>query len=145
MRKLFRSLLPALLSVAFAPAPLPRPDAGKEDLKELQGTWLPVEEARAGRPRRVAEDWRVAIAGDRMTFLQGGVARVVYAIALDAGKRPKAIDMRAAGEGTFRGIYALKGDTLIVCTGTVSDLDRPKALVPTGPLQRREVYQRAKR
>ena len=34
-----RFVLSVVLSLAFAPAPFPKPDAGKEDLQKLQGEW----------------------------------------------------------------------------------------------------------
>src|SRR5205809_3770963 len=53
MRKALPSLLVAGLSLAFAPAPLPRPPkpaAAQDDMKQIQGTWEFVSRTYSGQP-----------------------------------------------------------------------------------------------
>ena len=49
MRKVAPFLLAGgVLSLAFAPAPLPKPDPSKEDLERMQGAWLRISATQGG-------------------------------------------------------------------------------------------------
>jgi uncharacterized protein (TIGR03067 family) len=103
-------LLAVGLSLAFAPAPFPRPakrDPNKEDLKKIQGTWQ--------EPGGFV--W--VIRGSRLKFVVGGKTISEWQITLDAGKKPKQFDLHwraGSGQGVSPlGIYRLQGDVLTVC------------------------------
>src|SRR5438876_567804 len=86
-------LLAALLSLAFAPAPFPRPgkrDTSESDLKKMQGAWVRVKNTFHGRSQE-ANDTPVTITGMRMQF---PAASDAWTITLDATKKPKTIDLK---------------------------------------------------
>jgi uncharacterized protein (TIGR03067 family) len=141
-----RCLLPLLVGfcLAFAPAPFPRPtktDAGKEDLKKMQGTWAVARRTLSGREITSRNaDMTVVIIGDRIRFLLQGELRTEWAITLDVTKNPKVLDRKkVAGIGraavarpgtgqplVLRGIYRLDGDTLQLShTSSRAGQDRP--------------------
>ncbi len=119
MRKCALLLLAAVLSLAFAPAPLTRPEPVKDDLKQMQGTWLVVSCTFEGRPIGEGIAHRMVIAGDRMTFFyaDGGVASK-WAFALGPKASPRSTDAKREDAPDYpacRGVYAVKGDTLTKC------------------------------
>lgn len=107
----------------------PADDAGAK----LQGEWTATKAQRDGKP---ADD----VIGHRLTFttnrfqIQSGERKTLHAgaIRLDPGARPPAIDF-AHAEGdlkdkTWKGIYALDGDTLTICDNAPDPAkDRPMA------------------
>src|SRR5262249_30534152 len=96
-------------------------DAKKE---KLEGTWAVVSGEKGGEkaPEGELEGVKIIIAGDKMTFQQGGKDQE-GSIKLDPGKKPKEIDI-TRGEKTARGIYELTGDTLKLCVAFTGS-DRP--------------------
>jgi uncharacterized protein (TIGR03067 family) len=103
-------LLAGCLSLAFAPAPFPRPikrDLNKEDLKLLQGTW------------KEPGGFVWMISGSRLIFMVGGKTISEWQITLNARKKPKQFDLHwraGSGQGVSPlGIYRLQGDILTVC------------------------------
>jgi uncharacterized protein (TIGR03067 family) len=132
------------LTVQAAPAPLPRPDASKAELKRLQGNWAPVSATLEGRPR-VAEH-AVVIAGDRFTYL-AGTLRQDWALTLDVRGRPKILDAKCISAPfaglVYQGIYRLDGDVLTICSiQSKRAADRPKDFTGKGPRQLVEVFRR---
>jgi uncharacterized protein (TIGR03067 family) len=153
MRKHALTVVAASLSLAFAPAPLPKPDATKADKKKLQGAWERLSYTRGGKPVPLvapnAGPVFAVVDGDHLTYRQGTLVHGKWAFTLDAKKAPKVMDMKWVNglDGrTHHGIYALEGDTLIVCsTSTGRAEDRPKDLSGTGPGHTRQVFRRSKR
>jgi uncharacterized protein (TIGR03067 family) len=148
MRRLTLLLL-ASLSLAFAPAPFGKADTSKADLKRLQGTWQLVAVTNGKNLARIG-DIRIVIAGNDVTVQIDGNVFGKWSFTLDAGKRPKAIDLTETVWETKRdegkGIYSLDGDTLRICWGKSSrEADRPKDLKRNRPSQCLEVYKRVKR
>src|SRR5207249_4888557 len=70
MRKSLLFLATAVLSLAFAPAPFPRPgkrgDTNESDLKKLQGAWTRVQLGIGTQPG--ADNCAVTITGTRLQF-----------------------------------------------------------------------------
>jgi len=116
MRKV--ALLLAAVALGFAPAPFPRPDRNKDDLKEMRGDWAQVSLNVAGQGRTVGS-YTLRIDGDRLTWLSEEKAFVAWAVTLDSRKKPKSINATGV-EGSvkgaaFVGVYKLEGDTLTIC------------------------------
>jgi uncharacterized protein (TIGR03067 family) len=112
-----RAVLPLLLlSLAFAPAPFPKPDrrAGRADLKAMQGEWVLVRETHATGPPRPKRHLGASFKRGRVTFFpEGDGLAGEWAVTLAAGEQPKAIDLKKGGR-LIRAVYSLKGDTLVV-------------------------------
>jgi uncharacterized protein (TIGR03067 family) len=113
-------LLLALLSLAFAPAPFPKPPGAKGSLavKNLVGTWriaaiyhypnrVPREPARAGATH-------VTITATGWEFK--GSAAASYELRLDPTKQPAELDFIRPGQGTphGRGLIRREGRALRV-------------------------------
>jgi uncharacterized protein (TIGR03067 family) len=129
--------LAARLSAPCAPAPLPKPDNPKTELKKLQGTWVITHQELAGSPRKVPGVVVEAVfTADRLAFQRLGRKTTEYAITLDLKKKPRTIDLKRPGTPTvFAGIYSLEGDTLKLCyflSKAKDGSDRPKSFVTTG-------------
>jgi RNA polymerase sigma factor (sigma-70 family) len=118
--------------------------ASKEDRERLQGTWRVVELVEAGRKAQadMIKDYRWDIEGDGFTMVgchadpeklepmrnaQGNVMQ--FRFSLDAGKRPKSVDISVDGSPCWVGIYELDGETLRVSTMKASSL-RPTDFAP---------------
>ena len=132
-----RRVLPffAVLSFAFAPAPFPKLKPLSDELKAIQGAWVPVKDVvwfrwhgcwggssilRGEGPPSDKIPW--VIEGDRLTW------RSHWAISVNSKKDPPEIDLvRVSPLPAFRrhGLYKLEGDTLIV---SMSESTRPKKL-----------------
>ncbi len=149
MRKHLAILLAAggLLSLAFAPAPLPKPAVpSKDDLKEMAGTWEIVERTSSGRPLK-SKLSTMAIAGERLTFYRAtGTVATQWVLTLDASKSPRWFDRRRDGKSNAmaHGVYELKGDKLTMCY-VRGGADRPTDLDGSKPGRWKEVYKRLKR
>jgi uncharacterized protein (TIGR03067 family) len=138
----------ALLSLAFAPAPFPRPSKPsglKGDLKALQGMWQQID-APAGHPADVV----LTVAGDRFTFSRRGKVASDWTARLDPTKTPAALDLRNArppGAGVVPevlGVYVLQGDTLRFAYSLGGPGSRPAA-VAAGPGVQLMSFRRSKK
>src|SRR5262245_15790509 len=104
-------------------------DAAKKDMERLQGTWTVVtmEEKGSKAPEEVLKDIAVEIKGDRIIISEKGKLVVEFRYKLDAGKKPRAIDLtHLSGDEkgkTELGIYEVEGDTARFC---VSDAARER-------------------
>jgi uncharacterized protein (TIGR03067 family) len=128
-----RSLLLALAAGVLVAAEAPKEDAGKKDLKAMQGTWEAVSHEEDGRKateeERKKAQVRLVVKGDEYTISFGKTVGGKGTLKLDPGKKPKQIDV-VLGDGPFKGkamlgIYELKGDELRVCTA-MPGKERPK-------------------
>jgi uncharacterized protein (TIGR03067 family) len=105
----------------------------QKEREALQGTWQVVGLEAAGRamPAYTYRGLTVVIAGDRITFRTRGGSRKEATFKLDPSARPRAIDLTFVGgkhKGKARrGVYALEGDTLRLCTDAPGR-ERPTAL-----------------
>jgi uncharacterized protein (TIGR03067 family) len=139
-------LLPAALSaLAFAPAPLPRPDRGKDDLKRMQGTWELVSFKVRGHPQQTGVH-RAVIAGERMTYYdKNGRLWSEWWLSLDTAKAPRRFVWKKGGSTgpvRFRGTYLLGKDELTIY---YSDVGSPADFEGGKPGRCCEVFKRAKR
>jgi uncharacterized protein (TIGR03067 family) len=128
-------LLALLPSLAFAPAPLPRPDRrpGGADLRGMQGEWVLVRESYATGPPRPKRHLRASVAGRGITFSpEGDVLAGWWAFALAPGEAPKAIDLTLA-DRLIRAVYSLKGDRLVLCWNLGVEAGRPTTMPSNSP------------
>jgi uncharacterized protein (TIGR03067 family) len=111
-------------------------DALKGDKEKLQGKWHIVSiavEDKVIKREDVPKEWKgtfekdLFVEGDRFGQIDYSNAK----IELDETRDPKQITVRDdGGKLTFRGIYALDGDTLKICmNGDGSDVRRPEEFV----------------
>jgi uncharacterized protein (TIGR03067 family) len=103
-------------------------DANKS---ELEGIWKGDRLDKAGKQLdEHAKMIRWEIKGDKITLIEGRL-RVQGTITVGSKQSPKAIDVKAQGEGgrisfVLVGIYALEGDVLKVCYTATKGAERPK-------------------
>ncbi len=139
-------LLPLLAtgtaSLAFAPAPFPRPDRrdGSLDLRKLEGTWK-VEQLvnfdAQGKVSSTITVWKeIHVEKGQWYFVQdGGGGRMrrstTYRLVIDGKKKPATIDFMRAGNPKpwMLGILALENDRLTVLYKPFGE-KRPEAFTP---------------
>jgi uncharacterized protein (TIGR03067 family) len=139
------ALLAAVLSLAFAPAPLPRPAKHKDDLTQAQGMWLLVSEVVSGHAQNL-RPLHVRIQGDRLSFIVKGVTADEWFITLDSKKAPKHLNMRRIPNGPPNGAlgtYTVAGDLLTLNINFGGP--RPADLTGGRPNERMMMFKREKR
>jgi uncharacterized protein (TIGR03067 family) len=149
MRKSALLLVAAVVSLAFAPAPLPRPAPNKDDRMQLQGTWERLTYTLGGQPvPLVAPNGgpiHAVFTGDHVTFTQGALTHGKWRITLDTRKSPKSFEMTWEQTGrTLWGVYELKGDTLTMCCST-NERERPTDFDGSKPGRYHSTFKRLKR
>jgi uncharacterized protein (TIGR03067 family) len=120
-------LLLVVLSVAFAPAPFPKPNR-QTDLEKLQGEWVTVKSVLEGDEVKLTPGRDTAVfKGDQISFVTGGTVSARWTITLGPAQQPRTLDLRGAGATNFiLGIYRLEGDTLTLCNRNLAGgKDRP--------------------
>src|SRR4051812_1909678 len=103
--------LVAVVSLAFAPAPLPRPVSRAVDLERMQGTWLLVQDRRNGPPAHLPA-LQAVVRRDRLTFLLGGKVADSWVITASPATKAKALDLsrdEALSPNRILAVYALEG------------------------------------
>lgn len=128
-----RSMSAVIVTATLVAAAASAQDAGKNDRRLLQGTWLLVEQVIDGTksPSELLErdEYRMVIEGDNFTNTKSGKEVLVRGTqALDPSRSPKTIN-RTFTEGdskgeTYPGIYKLEDGTLTICFAQ-SDDKRP--------------------
>jgi uncharacterized protein (TIGR03067 family) len=124
MRKNALLILAGLCLAARAhavPAPLPRP--GKNDPKNIQGTWSLTRLESGGRtlPAEMVARYRAEVTADSWSFTLSGRKAPAFTYTLDPKSKPKGIRLTrpgprpGLGDVTLYGIYDLQGDTLKLC------------------------------
>jgi hypothetical protein len=123
-------LVVAVLCIAFAPAPFPKPvswDGNKKDLKKMQGKWLfPM-------PDLLRTEYRVvSIKDDLLSFVSVNPPQV-WRMRFPRGGKPNRIDLHLVSPGAnppfssvLRGIYRIDGDKLAIgFSFSPDEKDRP--------------------
>jgi uncharacterized protein (TIGR03067 family) len=129
MRRSLALVLFGLWAAALPGAPPEEKESAREELRRLQGTWVPLKAELGGVPVKALEGAKLTIK-DNTYRVTAGKETDEGVLELMPGKSPKAMDVKGTkgpnmGK-TFPAIYEVKGDTLRVCY----DLDgkeRPKA------------------
>jgi uncharacterized protein (TIGR03067 family) len=146
MRKQLLFIAAAALSLAFAPAPFPRPGkrvTSESDLQRMQGTWVRVKLTIGGKPG--VQNVAMTITGNRMQWPSPSDA---WVIKLDPSKNPRTIDQHHANNenSVFRGVYRWDGDTLIICCRqNATEQTRPTDFDGSKPEVWYQVFKRQKR
>ena len=110
--------------------------APPDDLARLQGAWTCVSMERNGKPIPPDrfEGGRLVMDGDRFTFTRDGQVVTQGTRKLDPSKSPRAVDdthtLGTFQGKTYRGIYAIDGDTFRTCNGSAGQ-DRPTSFATT--------------
>jgi uncharacterized protein (TIGR03067 family) len=123
------SLLLVLIAILLQAVEVRGEDKGKDDLEKLTGVWTCVSGINDGKPLPddIVKQLKLTLTKDRYKTEKGQVVLFDGVYKIDAGQRPKHIDITApegeqAGK-TSQGIYALEGETLRMC---YANKDRPK-------------------
>jgi uncharacterized protein (TIGR03067 family) len=127
MRQLALLLTATALALGARAAPAllrtPDPNPSREDLKRVQGKW-----------EQVGGDSVLVVRRDRWTFWADKARRFHWhwRCSLDAGRRPKRLDLCGVGEEAglrILAVYCLKGDALTLCCNR-GEGARPARLTP---------------
>ena len=126
-------LLLAVVCLAFAPAPLPKPDR-RSDAQKLEGEWERVRLYNGGSvfPEKPGEV-TLTISGTVAAFSLRGMEQTKWDVKLAPLKSPKGLDLVGQGDsnGTIQhGIYRLEGGTLTYCYHGSA---RPTSFDPAAP------------
>jgi uncharacterized protein (TIGR03067 family) len=88
----------------------------KKDKEKLQGTWMLTSMEVGGKAVPLPKDAKLIFAGDKLTATGGPMGDEHATYKLDAGKKPRQIDLIEKKDGkdgkTIQGIYSIEGDTL---------------------------------
>jgi uncharacterized protein (TIGR03067 family) len=132
MRRRATLLLSAvLLSLAFAPAPLPRPVRKPPD-PPIQGSWDQV-----GSPTVT-----LVVTNDSLTYVNKDRAPSAYGFRCDPRSSPPTYDLLRSGRSAFIGIYRIEGETLTLYYRSARQA-RPTSFDDPGAI--RETFRRVKR
>jgi uncharacterized protein (TIGR03067 family) len=101
-------------------------DPPKNALK-LTGEWVVESQITYGRPIKSSIERRYSFGDDGKWTLttKGKVLGSDRTYAIDAGKKPAAIDMKYSASVTYTGIIKVEGDTMTLCYSRNAD-ERPK-------------------
>jgi uncharacterized protein (TIGR03067 family) len=130
MRRMIWTMCALLLGTGLVPAFAQQAEEARE---KLQGTWAATQAERDGKPAEDVVGHRLSFTGNRFQ-IRSGDGKTLYegTFRVDPKTKPAAIDFEHT-EGdlkgkSWKGIYALDGDTLTTCdNGPNLDKGRPAA------------------
>jgi uncharacterized protein (TIGR03067 family) len=139
-------LLPAVvLSLAFAPAPFPKPRRGDPapDARQIQGTWQLLSRTCGGEQVSHVVATAQISAGRLVLMDSKGDWRSPFTLTLDPTKKPRWFDTKSEGSSTYTtsGLYDLQGDDLRLVY-TTQGKGRPSSLDQNAPGVYVDVYRR---
>jgi uncharacterized protein (TIGR03067 family) len=110
-------LFAALLSLGFAPAPLPRPQHVRTaiDLTRFQGTWKVVGHHQWSGGKKLDNPWSIThirVQMDRWTLLEAGRENATYRIELNPKQKPCHRLPRYSQRALWLGLIRRDGDTV---------------------------------
>ena len=149
MRRIALPLLLALSALAFAPAPLPRPDRAG-DLARLQGGWLLVSRTVGGREQDEGAP-RVWVFDGSWLRASWGRLSEDWHVRLDPRASPRVMqtqtpELKEPGRTrVVNYVYRLDGDTLVVCYDAGRWRQPPADLGGQGSNDVRLVFRRQRR
>jgi uncharacterized protein (TIGR03067 family) len=149
-----RCVLPllAFVSLAFAPAPFPKPERhASDDAAAMQGEWEAVSykvwinTKERGFCQTECTGVKLTVADGMLKFSQNGRPTEQAPFVLDRSRSPRAIDTGHGdgGRGVRCGVYKLNGDTLTICDAPAA-IGRPSDFAGDKPMQRLIVLKRKK-
>lgn len=125
-----RGITWAMLWLIFGTGAMPAFAQPAGGAAPLEGTWLATQAERDGKAADDVVGHRLSFTGNRFRILSAD-GRLLYegTYRVDANPKPAAIDFRHTQgklkSKTWKGIYALQGDALMICDNA-PDLDRPR-------------------
>jgi uncharacterized protein (TIGR03067 family) len=134
-----KSVALVLASLAVSVALAAQDAANDKDKKALQGKWKVVSLTSGGETKILGPDGKksdgkmryLLFEGETVKFTTEDKVDVSATFTVDAGKSPKAIDMKEKERGRRLYIYELKGDELKLCFIDVGGAPRPKEFSST--------------
>ena len=98
----------------------------------MEGAWTATKAERDGKAADDVVGHRLSFTGNRFEIRsKDGKSLYAGTVRMDPGAKPAAIDFENTKgdlKGVWKGIYALKGDTLVICDNAPNmDKDRPAA------------------
>jgi uncharacterized protein (TIGR03067 family) len=124
-----RRVLPlvAVLCLAFAPAPFPKPYQSNVDFKKLQGMWVQTYLLEKGKRVKLPYKKIWLFEGDRIYEVFDDAAIHILWFSIDARSTQRNIYLRSSQNDppSHFGRYRLAGDTLTLC---ISHKKRPDGL-----------------
>lgn len=128
MRRMIWAMCGLLLGTGLVPAFARQ---AEEAQKKLQGTWVATKAERDGKAAADVVGHRLSFTGDRFR-IRSRDGKTLYegTFRVDAKAKPAAIDFEHTNGGlkgkSWKGIYALDGDTLTTCDNAPNlDKGRP--------------------
>ena len=138
-----------LLSVGcLAFTPLNHNKAAEDDVKMIEGTWIPVSAELGGQklPESMLKDAKLTLTDGNYTYqIDQGTYKLIPAAGPKAPKAMDIISVKGPNHGkTFLAIYELAGDTLKICYDLEGKTRPNEFTTKAGTKQFLVYYQRAK-